>query len=127
VIKQKKIYFCENCGQVIESLRDSRGVIKSCGSKMIELEPNITGDSEEIHVPVIKREGINVTVSVGETPHPMESDHFILFIEVLAGDKVLRHDFKEGDEKAEASFLVEEGVPVKVRVYCDIDGLWESN
>jgi len=57
----------------------------------------------------------------------MESDHFILFIEVLAGDKVLRHDFKEGDEKAEALFLVEEGVPVKAMAYCDIDGLWESN
>ena len=57
----------------------------------------------------------------------MESDHFILFIEVLAGDKVLRHDFKEGDEKAEALFLVEEGVPVKASAYCDIDGLWESN
>ena len=43
----------------------------------------------------------------------MESDHYIIFIEVLAGDKVLRHYFKEGDEKAEALFSVEEGVPEK--------------
>ena len=101
---------------------------KCCGQKINELKPNTTGVSKAIHVPVIKREGGKVTVSVGEEPHPMtRDDHFILFIEVLAGDKVLRHDFKEGDGKAEASFLVEEGVPVKARAFCNLDDLWESN
>ncbi len=124
--KKKKIYFCENCGNVVESLCDGKSII-CCGNKMVELQPNTTGASTEEHVPVIKKEGSKVTVSVGEAPHPMDSEEHILFIEVLAGDKVLRHDFKEGDDKAEALFLVEEGVPVKARAYCDLDGLWESN
>ncbi len=125
--KKTKAYFCENCGNVVESLGDSKQSIKCRGHKMIELKLNTTGASKEIHVPVIKREGSKVKVFVGEAPHPMESEHYILFIEVLAGDKVLRHYFKEGDEKAEASFLVEEGVPVKARALCNLDDLWESN
>ncbi len=124
--KKKKIYFCENCGNVVESLGDSKQSIKCRGHKMIELKLNTTGASKEIHVPVIKREGSKVTVSVGEAPHPMDSEEYILFIEVLAGDKVLRHYFKGGDEKAEALFLVEEGVPVKARALCNLDDLWES-
>jgi len=128
MIKKKKVYFCENCGNTLESLWDGTGIVKCCGEKINELKPNTTGASKEIHVPVIKREGSKVTVSVGEEPHPMKKDdHFILFIEVLAGDKVLRHDFKEGDGKAEASFLVEEGVPVKARAFCNLDDFWESN
>ncbi len=125
--KKKKIYFCENCGNVVEALGDRKQSIKCRGHKMIELKLNTTGASKEIHVPVIKREGSKVKVSVGEAPHPMESEHYILFIELQAGDKVLRHYFKEGDEKAEASFLVEEGVPVKARAFCNLDDLWESN
>ncbi len=104
MIKKKKAFFCENCGNVVEPPWDSKQSIKCRGHKMIELKPNITGVSKEKHVPIIKREGSKVTVSVGEEPHPMEREHYIIFIEVLAGGKVLRHYFKEGDEKAEASF-----------------------
>ncbi len=128
MIKKKKVYFCENCGNVLESLWDGTGTVKCCGQKMIELKSKTTGADQEIHTPVITREGSKVTVSVGEEPHPMLSDdHCIVFIEVLAGDKVLRHDFKEGDKQAEALFLVEEGVPVKARAFCNLDDLWESS
>jgi len=125
--EKKKAYFCENCGNIVESLSDRKQSIKCRGHKMMELKPNTTGTSKEKHVPIIKREGSKVTVFVGEVPHPMESEHYIIFIELLAGDKVLRHYFKEGDGKAEASFLVEEGVPLKAKAFCNLDDLWESN
>ncbi len=124
---KKKAYFCENCGNVVETLWDSKQSLKCRGNEMIELKLNTTGASKEIHVPIIKNEGSKVTVSVGEEPHPMESEHHIIFIEVLAGDKVLRHYFKEGDEKAEALFFVEEGVPVKAKAFFNLDDFWESN
>jgi superoxide reductase len=126
MIKKKKVYFCENCGNVVEALRDGKSII-CCGQEMVELRPKTAGPSAEDHVPVIERQGSKVSVSVGEAPHPMDSEEYVLFIEVLAGDKVLRHDFKEGDQRAEALFFVEEGVPVKARAYCEFEGLWESN
>ena len=128
MIKKKTVYFCDNCGNVLEALWDGTGIVKCCGKPPIELKSKTTGAEKEIHTPVIKREGNKVAVSVGEEPHPMlYDDHCIVFIELLAGDKVLRHDFKEGDKRAEASFLVEEGVPVKARAFCNLDDLLESS
>ena len=55
----------------------------------------------------------------------MEAAHYILFIEVLAGSKVYRHDFSEGDGTAEATFLIEEQ-NIKARAFCNLHGFWES-
>jgi superoxide reductase len=128
MITKKKVYLCENCGNALESVWDGTGIVKCCGKLIMELKSKTTGADKEIHTPVIKREGSKVTVSVGKEPHPMLSDdHCIVFIEVLAGDKVLRHDFKDDDKQAKASFLVEEGVPIKARAFCNLDDLWESS
>jgi superoxide reductase len=57
----------------------------------------------------------------------MASEHYILFVELLVGDKVLRHDFKEGDTVAEAVFMVEDtGAPLAAREFCNLHGLWAS-
>nr|MCU0609114.1 hypothetical protein [Chitinispirillaceae bacterium] len=78
------------------------------------------------HQQVIERSGTKVTVKIGSVPHPMTKEHYILFVEILAGDKVLRHNFKEGDTAAEATFMVEENVPVVVREFCNLHGLWAT-
>jgi len=54
------------------------------------------------------------------------TEHYILFIEVLAGNKVYRHDFKEGDTKSVAKFLIEEGTKLEARAYCNLHGFWKS-
>jgi superoxide reductase len=76
-------------------------------------------------VPVIERDGNRVRVKLGEVPHPMTKEHYILFIEVVAGEKVYRHDFKEGDEKAEATFLIEEQDLI-ARAFCNLHGFWAT-
>ena len=72
---------------------------------MQELVADTVDAAKEKHVPVIIKDGNKVTVKVGEVPHPMTKEHYILFVELLVGDKVLRHDFKEGDTVAEAIFV----------------------
>jgi len=74
MITKKKVYLCENCGNVFESVWDGTGIVKCCGKPIMELKSKTTGADKEIHIPVIKREGSKVTVSVGEKPHPMLSD-----------------------------------------------------
>jgi superoxide reductase len=56
----------------------------------------------------------------------MIKEHYILFVELIVGKKVLRHDFTDGDSVAEAEFLVEENVPVIAREYCNLHGLWAT-
>ncbi|MCH7591092.1 desulfoferrodoxin, partial [PVC group bacterium] len=81
--------------------------------------------STEKHVPVIERDGNRVTVKVGQAAHPMAEDHYILFVEIVDGKNIYRRDFHEGDQKAEAVFLVE-GTNLKARTYCNLHGFWET-
>lgn len=124
MISKKAIYRCAKCGNIVESLWNGQPSIFCCGEEMKELTANTTDAAKEKHVPVIERTGNKVTVKVGSVPHPMTKEHYISFIELLAGDKVLRHDFKEGDTVAEATFLVEDDVPLQAREYCNLHNLW---
>lgn len=95
---------------------------------MNELIPNTTDAAREKHVPVIVKEGNKVTVKVGELAHPMTPEHYILFVELIAGDTVLRHDFKEGDTVAEAVFYVDDpNVTLQAREFCNKHGFWGTN
>lgn len=122
---KKAVYKCEICANVIEELWDGATEPQCCDKVMTKLEPNTTDAATEKHVPVIERDGNRVTVKVGEAPHPMTKEHYILFLEVVAGDKVYRHDFREGDEKAEAVFLIEEQ-DLTARAFCNLHGFWAS-
>ena len=125
MLEKKAVYTCEVCGNVVEGLWNGKPSIVCCAKPMTKLEPNTVDAAVEKHVPVIVREGNKVIVKVGEAAHPMTKEHYILFVEALSGDKVYRHDFKEGNEVAEATFLIEEQNLI-ARAYCNIHGLWSS-
>lgn len=128
MIKKKAVYKCNVCGNIVESLwNGDTGSLTCCNQPMVELQPNTTDAAVEKHVPVIVRDGNKVTVKVGEVPHPMSPDHYILFVELLAGDTVIRHDFKEGDTAAEAVFMVENhNTELKAREFCNKHGFWST-
>ena len=125
MVEKKEVYFCEKCNNVVEGLWNGNSTLVCCGQPMKKLDANTTDAAVEKHVPVIERDGNKVTVKVGGNPHPMEAAHYILFIELLAGDKVYRHDFKEGDGTAEATFLTDEQNLV-ARAFCNLHGFWQS-
>jgi superoxide reductase len=125
MIKKKSLYFCKKCHNIVESLWNGKPPLMCCGEAMEELSANTVDAAVEKHVPVIERNGNTVKVSVGSVAHPMTKEHYILCIEVLAGDKVYRHDFKELDEKAEAVFTIEE-TAIVARAFCNLHGLWQS-
>ncbi len=126
MLKKDSVYKCAECPTVVEALWNGNDTLTCSGKEMKELVANTTDAAKEKHVPVIERNGTRVTVKIGSVPHPMTKEHYILFIEILAGNKVLRHNFKEGDTVAEATFLVEENVPVTVREFCNLHGLWAT-
>jgi superoxide reductase len=126
MIEKKSVYKCAVCGNIVESLWNGKPDLICCNQVMKKLEANTVDASKEKHVPVIERNGKVVKVKVGSVPHPMAKEHYILFVEILAGNQVLRHDFKEGDTVAEATFLVEENVAVTAREFCNQHGLWAA-
>lgn len=126
MVRKKSVYKCDVCGNVVEGLWDGKASIMSCCNQpMRELVPNTTDAAKEKHVPVLVRDGNRVTVKVGEVPHPMTPEHYILFVELVVGDKVLRHDFKPGDTVAEAVFMVEDSsAKLQAREYCNLHSFW---
>jgi len=127
MIRKKSVYKCDVCGNLVESLWDGEPALVCCEKPMRELVPNTTDAAKEKHVPVIIKDGNKVTVKVGEVPHPMTPEHYILFVELVVGDNVLRHDFKGGDTVAEATFVVEDpDAPMVAREYCNLHGFWAT-
>ena len=124
MIVKKQIYKCKVCGNIVESLWNGKPNVFCCGSEMTALTENTVDAAKEKHIPVIERNGNSVTVKVGSVAHPMTPEHYILFIEIVAGDAIFRYDLKEGDTVAEASFLIDAEETISARAYCNLHGLW---
>jgi superoxide reductase len=91
---------------------------------MVQQQENTVDASREKHVPVVERSAEGVTVKVGSIAHPMEENHYIAWIEVIAGDAVIRRPLKPGDAP-EAKFPGLTGA-VTVREYCTLHGQWSA-
>ena len=119
-----QVYKCEVCGNIVEVLHGGRGDLVCCGQPMVLCAENTTDAAQEKHVPVVDTAGDQVLVKVGSVPHPMADEHYIEWVEVMVGDKMIRHDLKPGDQP-EASFSP--GGDVRAaRAYCNLHGLWKS-
>lgn len=119
----RHFYKCDVCGNVAALVEDNGVRLECCGKYMEELKPNTTDASKEKHVPVIARNGNEITISVGSVPHPMEEKHYITWIALAAEGLTVRKKLKPG-EKPELKITLD--VPGKVTAYemCNIHGLW---
>ena len=120
----KQIYRCSVCGNIVEVIHAAGGELVCCGKPM-ELLPEKTQDlGQEKHVPVIEKTEQGILVKVGSVPHPMESAHYIEWIEIIADGKSCRKFLKPGD-KPEALFKIA-AEEVVAREYCNLHGLWKG-
>ena len=91
---------------------------------MKKFEENTVDAAKEKHVPVVEKIDGGYKVKVGDVAHPMGEDHWIEWIELIAGGKAYREFLNPGDTP-EATFIVDAG-DVKVRAYCNLHGLWQA-
>ncbi len=124
VNNERAFYKCNVCGNVVMMVVVGGGQLVCCGQPMEKLEGNTTDAAKEKHVPVIKREGNEVTVLVGDVPHPMTPEHYITNIAIAQGEKTQIQKLNPED-KPEATFIVEDG-PLTAYEYCNLHGLWKK-
>ena len=115
-----KFYRCLKCGKVIHVINDGADNI-CCGSKMMEIKDHDVDASLEKHVPVYEIENDFVKITVGEMIHPMDIDHYIMWIMI-------------GNEKCDYfHYLVPGEVPIvtlpnipnaTIYAYCNKHGLF---
>ena len=120
-----EVYRCNICGNIVEVLHAGVGKLVCCGQPMEMLEGKTEDVGQEKHVPVVEKTDAGVRVKVGEVPHPMEEDHYIEWVEVIADGRVYRRSLKPGD-KPEAEFGIK-AERIEAREYCNVHGLWKSD
>jgi len=119
-----EVFKCDICGNLVEVLHGTPAPIVCCGKPMEKLNAKTEDQGMEKHVPVIEKTDNGFKVKVGEIAHPMEDEHFIEFIEVIADGKISRKQLKPGDAP-EAEFCVC-AENVIAREYCSLHGLWKN-
>jgi superoxide reductase len=124
MVQISEIYKCAICGNIVEVVHASQGVLVCCGQPMTLLPSKTNEEGNEKHVPVIKNLKTKIRVRVGAKEHPMSPEHHIEFIEILADGKVYRKFLKHGD-KPFAEFCIKAD-NVSARCYCNLHGLWKS-
>lgn len=121
--KLHEVYKCQVCGNMVEVIHSGAQALNCCGQPMKLLRENTTDAAKEKHVPVVEFSDGKVHVKVGSVAHPMEEDHFIEWIEVLAHGRTMRKFLKPG-EAPEATFDIDTQ-SVSVREFCNKHGLWK--
>lgn len=126
MLYEPKFYKCGVCDAILESITPHCcDDLTCCGKPMELLKANELIALEEKHLPIVKREGNNLTVCVGRVLHSMSKEHSIQWIEVKSKYLEQRITLKKGDDPI-ATFEVPENVPVTVYSYCNLHGLWKT-
>lgn len=122
--EKMEVYKCETCGNIVEVLTAGSGELVCCGAPMVVMKENTTDAAVEKHVPVLEKKADGWQINIGSVDHPMTNDHFIEWIELIAGDTAYREFLKPGDKPA--AFFPVAADNVTARAYCNLHGLWKA-
>lgn len=121
-----EFYICRHCGNVMAYVEHKGPKVVCCGEEMQRLEPNTVDASQEKHVPVMKVDGNQVTVTVGSVPHPMTEEHHIAWIALQTDQGNQRKALGHTGEAKAVLALAEGDKPVAAYAYCNLHGLWKA-
>ncbi|WP_455645837.1 desulfoferrodoxin family protein [Methanosphaera sp.] len=113
---------CKNSGNVMELIYPGPEVDVN---HVNVVEAKTEGEGEAKHVPVITRVDDGYNVKVGDVEHPMDEDHYIAVIEIIADGQVHKQYLNPGD-KPEATFKIPEAENITAREFCTKHGLWQA-
>ena len=116
-----EIYRCNVCWNTVEVLHAGVGTLVCCGKPMDMLVENTDDAVQEMHVPVIEQTDDAVRITVGTTPHPMEEDHYIQWIQAVCRGMICRRLLTPGDAPQVIFPLQREDTTI--RACCSLHGL----
>ena len=89
-----------------------------------EVKVGSVAAAREKHVPVYSKNGKKIEVQVGSVMHPMEEEHYIMWIILVKDDEVIeRKDLKPGDQpKAEFNYVSDS----EIYACCNLHSIWRT-
>ena len=119
-----RFYFCPICGNVIGLIEGDVAHMRCCGAELELLVANTVDASQEKHVPVYEVVEDEIVVKVGEIEHPMEKDHYIMWIAQVSDNKTTRiRLYPEQGTEVRFKYIPKS----TVYAYCNKHGLWKTN
>lgn len=116
-------YRCPVCGNVIYVLNGDIKRVRCCGKEMEMINANSQDASVEKHVPYCEIENNIVNVRIGEVLHPMEEEHYIMWVAMVSGDDIsIKHlSYTDSPE-----VVFEYKMDASIYAYCNKHGLWKK-
>ena len=122
--KKLEVYKCEMCGNIAEVLHEGAGELVCCNQPMTLLQAKTEEQGYEKHLPVSEKTDQGLKVKIGSVPHPMEENHYIEWIEVIADGSAYRQFLSPG-QRPESLFKINYD-RIEVREFCNVHGLWST-
>ena len=85
-----KFYRCPICGNIVGLIDGDMSRVICCGNPMEEMITNTTDAAVEKHVPAYERLEDEIVVRVGTVEHPMEKEHYIMWIAQVTDNRTTR-------------------------------------
>ena len=122
--KNTVFYKCPICGNVIGLIDGDIAHMRCCGKEMERLDANSQDAAIEKHIPVYKIDGDELIVSVGEVEHPMEKEHYIMWIALVSDNQTTRiRLYPEQGTTVRFKYIPES----TLYAYCNKHGLWKKD
>lgn len=118
-----KFLKCPICDNIIELIDGDVQNITCCGRKMEEMKANTTDAATEKHIPIYKKVEDEIVVRVGEVEHPMEKEHYIMWIAQVS-ENIITHVKLYPEQATETRFPYISGATLYA--YCNKHGLWKT-
>ncbi|MBO4815914.1 MAG: desulfoferrodoxin [Clostridia bacterium] len=122
--KNTVFYKCVICGNVIGLIDGDINHMTCCGKKMGRLDANSVDAAQEKHVPVYEKAEDEIVVKVGEIEHPMEKDHYIMWIAQVSDNQTTRIRLYP-EQATTVRFKYIPGSTLYA--YCNKHGLWKAD
>ncbi|MBO5143220.1 MAG: desulfoferrodoxin [Clostridia bacterium] len=118
-----RFYRCPICGNIVGLIDGDMSRVICCGRPMEEMVANTTDAAVEKHVPAYEIVEDEIVVKVGKVEHPMEKEHYIMWIAQVTDNRTTRvRLFPE--QSTETRFPYIKGATLYA--YCNKHGLWKT-
>lgn len=122
-----ELYKCNVCGNFVEVVLAGIGELVCCNEPMELQKANTKDAATEKHVPFFQKEDDELMIRVGSTPHPMEEEHYITFIEAISKDeKYVKRKYLHPGDAPELKLKCYDVHNLTAREFCNLHGLWEA-
>ena len=121
--KNVRFYHCPICKTTVGLIHGEMEHVTCCGKPMEELIPNTVDASVEKHLPVYELVEDEIVVKVGDIEHPMEKEHYIMWIAQVTDNRTTRVRLYP-EQSTETRFPYIKGS--LLYAYCNKHGLWET-